>query len=226
MHQNGPALARLRGPLLSAAALLLPLLSACAPRQDWAPARPQPEAESRPREAEPREPRRPTAFVAPGAVLAIPVRGIRPEQLRDSFRDARGGGTRTHNAIDIMAPAGTPVLAAADGTIFRLRTGGNGGITIYQLDPDGRTLYYYAHLQRYAAGLREGLPVVRGQVVAYVGDTGNAGPGNYHLHFSVSTLDDPRRWWEGRNTNPYPMLAGDAAYRYRSGSRAADSGNE
>ncbi len=161
---------------------------------------------------EARPARRAETLPAPGASLVIPVRGVRPEQLRDSYHDARSGG-RTHNAIDIMAPAGTPVVAAADGTLLKLRTGGNGGITIYQLGADGRTLYYYAHLQRYAAGLREGLPVQRGQVIAYVGDTGNAGAGNYHLHFSVGTLRDMRRWWESENTNPFPLLAGDLAHR-------------
>lgn len=168
-------------------------------------------AEEAPVEMEPAE-------VAPGASLLIPVRGIRPEQLRDSYHDARSGG-RVHNAIDIMAPAGTPVLAAADGTIHRLRTGGLGGITIYQIGQDGRTLYYYAHLQRYAAGLRDGTPVRRGQVIAYVGDTGNAGPGNYHLHFSVGRLPDPQRYWESENVNPYPLLAGDHA---RSASSSRD----
>lgn len=152
------------------------------------------------------------AVLAPGASLIIPVRGVRPEQLRDSYADPRSGG-RVHNAIDIMAPGGTPVLAAADGTIHRLRTGGLGGVTIYQLGEDGRTLYYYAHLQRYAAGIRDGTPVQRGQVIAYVGDTGNAGPGNYHLHFSVGRLRDPGRWWESDNVNPYPLLAGDHAQR-------------
>ncbi len=161
-------------------------------------------------EAPSSSPSRAGVYVAPGASLAMPVRGIRAEQLRDTYAAARSGG-RVHNAIDIMAPRGTPVLAAVDGTILKLRTGGMGGITIYQLGTDGRTLYYYAHLQRYAAGLREGLPIERGQVVAYVGDTGNAGSGNYHLHFSVSRLADPRRWWEGENVNPYPMLAGAAA---------------
>ncbi|HEU4881415.1 MAG TPA: M23 family metallopeptidase [Longimicrobium sp.] len=148
--------------------------------------------------------------LAPGATLLIPVRGIRPDQLRDSYADARSGG-RVHNAIDIMAPGGTPVLAAADGTIHRLRTGGLGGVTIYQIGTDGRTMYYYAHLQRYAAGIRDGTPVRRGQVIAYVGDTGNAGAGNYHLHFSVGRLSDPTRYWDSDNVNPYPLLAGEYA---------------
>lgn len=150
------------------------------------------------------------AVLAPGASLVIPVRGIRPEQLRDTYRDPRSGG-RVHNAIDIMAPAGAPVVAAADGTIHRLRTGGLGGITIYQIGGDGRTLYYYAHLQRYAPGIREGMAVRRGEVIAYVGDTGNAGPGNYHLHFSVGRLTNPDRWWDSENVNPYPLLAGELA---------------
>jgi murein DD-endopeptidase MepM/ murein hydrolase activator NlpD len=189
--------------------VLLPLLlAACGspaatPRSDPAPS-PIPE----PRHERPAE-RRSAAYVAPGASLTIPVMGIRPEQLRDTYEDPRTG--HVHHAIDIMAPGGSPVVAAADGSILKLRTGGNGGITIYQVSPDGRTLYYYAHLQRYAAGMREGLPVERGQVIAYVGDTGNAGAGNYHLHFSVGRLTDPRRWWESENTNPYPLLAGDYA---------------
>jgi murein DD-endopeptidase MepM/ murein hydrolase activator NlpD len=172
------------------------------------------------RESRPAEPRAVESTVAeeaydegvlaPGASLLIPVRGVRPEQLRDSYADPRSGG-RTHNAIDIMAPAGTPVVAAADGTIRRLREGGLGGITIYQIGADGRTLYYYAHLQRYAAGIREGMTVRRGEVIAYVGDTGNAGAGNHHLHFSVGTLRDLARWWDGDNVNPYPLLAGDVA---------------
>jgi murein DD-endopeptidase MepM/ murein hydrolase activator NlpD len=148
------------------------------------------------------------AVMAPGASLMIPVRGIGPQQLRDSYRDARSGG-RVHNAIDIMAPGGAPVVAAADGTIRRLRTGGLGGVTIYQVGTDGQTLYYYAHLQRYAAGIREGMPVRRGEVIAYVGDTGNAGTGNYHLHFSVGRLTNPDRWWDSENVNPYPLLVGE-----------------
>lgn len=150
--------------------------------------------------------------LAPGASLLIPVGGISPDRLRDSYDDPRSGG-RVHNAIDIMAAEGSPVVAAADGTIHRLRTGGMGGITIYQFGADGRTLYYYAHLQRYAAGVREGMPVRRGQVIAYVGDTGNAGRGNFHLHFSVGRISDPQRWWESQNVNPYPLLVGEYARR-------------
>jgi murein DD-endopeptidase MepM/ murein hydrolase activator NlpD len=197
MHpSHRPLSGRLRRVAFACAALFL---TACAGRSEAPASSPSPSSSAHG-----------TSYVAPGASLAMPVRGIRPEQLRDTYSDPRSGG-RTHNAIDIMAPAGTPVLAAADGNILKLRTGGMGGITIYQLGTDGRTLYYYAHLQRYAAGLREGLPITRGQVVAYVGDTGNAGAGNYHLHFSVSRLADPRRWWEGENVNPYPMLAGTAS---------------
>lgn len=165
---------------------------------------------------------RPDATLAPGATLLIPVRGVRPEQLRDSYHAPRSGG-RTHNAIDIPARRGTPVLAAADGRILKLRRSDLGGVTLYQLDDDGRTVYYYAHLQRYVAGLREGQEVWRGQIIAYVGDTGNAGRGNYHLHFSVGTLRDARRWWESENTNPFPLLAGDAARPREGGGRAGGS---
>ena len=194
-------------------ALLPLLLAACwghgSPAEPFTAPAPAPVRERAYERPAPRE--RADAYVAPGASLVIPVRGVRPEQLRDSYESPRSG--HVHHAIDIMAPGGTPVVAAADGTILKLRTGGNGGITIYQVGPDGRTLYYYAHLQRYAAGLREGMPVWRGQIIAYVGDTGNAGAGNYHLHFSVGRLTDPRRWWESENTNPYPLLAGDYARR-------------
>ena len=171
---------------------------------------------SRPAEADAGE-----VVMAPGASLVIPVRGIGPDQLRDSYHDSRSGG-RQHNAIDIMAPEGAPVVAAADGVIHRLRTGGLGGVTLYQIGEDGRTLYYYAHLQRYAAGIREGMRVRRGEVIAYVGDTGNAGRGNFHLHFSVGLLTDPTRWWDSRNVNPYPLLAGDYAGYGAVGGRERD----
>ena len=137
--------------------------------------------------------------------LIIPVAGVQPDQLIDTFDDARSEG-RVHDAIDIMAPAGTPVLAATDGKILKLFQSDRGGTTIYQLSTDEKTIYYYAHLQRYADNLTEGSSVRQGDVIAYVGDTGNAGPGNYHLHFSISAVSDPKRYWEGTNINPYPLL--------------------
>jgi murein DD-endopeptidase MepM/ murein hydrolase activator NlpD len=137
--------------------------------------------------------------------LIIPVAGVRSEQLQDTFTDARSEG-RAHDAIDIMAPAGTPVVAASDGEIVRLFQSDRGGTTIYQLSPDKKLVFYYAHLQRYADGLVVGKFARQGEVIGYVGDTGNAGAGNYHLHFSIAVLADPKRYWEGTNINPYPLL--------------------
>lgn len=141
----------------------------------------------------------------PGLKLIIPVANIQPAQLRDTFTEARSEG-RVHNAIDILAPQGTPVLAAADGKIVRFFNSERGGITLYQLSNDQRVVFYYAHLQRYAEGIAEGRPVRPGDTIAYVGDTGNAGAGNYHLHFGVWLITDPKRYWDGDNLNPYPLL--------------------
>jgi murein DD-endopeptidase MepM/ murein hydrolase activator NlpD len=137
--------------------------------------------------------------------LMIPVVGVKPEQLLDTFSDARSEG-RAHDAIDIAAPAGTPVVAAVDGEIIKLFQSERGGTTIYQLSPDKKLVFYYAHLQRYADGIYPAKFVRQGEVIGYVGDTGNAGAGNYHLHFSVATVADPKRYWEGTNINPYPLL--------------------
>jgi murein DD-endopeptidase MepM/ murein hydrolase activator NlpD len=137
--------------------------------------------------------------------LLIPVSGIGPQQLRDTYSDARSEG-RIHNAIDIMAARGTAVLAASDGVIRKFFYSARGGNTIYQLSPDGNMVFYYAHLDSYANGLTEGKPVKRGEVIAYVGDTGNAGAGNYHLHFAIWTITDPRKFYNGENINPYPLL--------------------
>lgn len=137
--------------------------------------------------------------------LIVPVQGVRPDQLLDTYTQSRSEG-RTHDAIDIMAPADTPVLAAADGQIQKLFQSERGGTTIYQLSADKKLIFYYAHLARYADGLTAGKQVRQGEVIAYVGDTGNAGAGNYHLHFSIATVSDPKRYWEGTNINPYPLL--------------------
>ena len=140
--------------------------------------------------------------------LLVPVMGVRPEQLRDTYRQSRSEG-RTHHAIDIHAPRGTPVLAVADSRVRKLHSGDRGGLSVYLVDEDGVTRYYYAHLDAYAQGLREGQRVQRGEVIGFVGDTGNAQPGDCHLHFSVAILDDPAQWWEGRNLNPYDLLVRD-----------------
>src|SRR6266496_6191787 len=137
--------------------------------------------------------------------LIIPVEGVRPDQLHDTFSESRSE-ERIHDAIDIAAPLGTPALAAADGTIVKLFHSDRGGTTIYQLSADNKLVYYYAHLDRYAEGLTEGHFAKQGENIAYVGDTGNAGAGNYHLHFSIALISDPKRYWEGVNINPYPLL--------------------
>lgn len=145
------------------------------------------------------------------AGLVVPVQGVHPDALRDTFGDARGG-ERRHEALDIMAPAGTPVLAVADGHIEKLFTSDRGGLTIYQFEPGGTWCYYYAHLEAYAPGLSEGQAVRRGEVIGRVGSTGNADPQAPHLHFAVFALTPERRWWEGTAVDPLPLLrAGPAS---------------
>lgn len=141
---------------------------------------------------------------APRAMI-IPVAGIGPSGIRDMFNESRG--SRRHEAIDILAPKGTPVIATDDGIVKKLFTSKPGGLTVYQFDPDQRFCYYYAHLDRYAAGLHEGQNLRRGEVLGYVGTTGNAG-NTPHLHFALIRLDKDRRWWKGTYVNPYPYLAG------------------
>ena len=137
--------------------------------------------------------------------LLIPVAGVTASQLRDTFNQARSEG-RQHDAIDIMAPRGTPVLAATDGKVIKLFQSDRGGVTLYELDPSGRYVYYYAHLMGYAEGVAEGTQLRRGDVIAYVGDTGNAGAEKFHLHFAISKRTSPRQWSGGDPINPYPLL--------------------
>lgn len=139
------------------------------------------------------------------ATLMIPVVGIKREQLQDTFTAARSEG-RVHNATDIIAPSGTPVVATSDGEIAKFFDSERGGITIYQYSPDKKFVYYYAHLQKRADNLKEKDYVRRGTIIGYVGDTGNAGAGNYHLHFSITILNDPTKIFEGTEINPYPLL--------------------
>ena len=140
--------------------------------------------------------------------LLIPLKGVAANQLHDTYNEARSEG-RQHNALDIKAPQGTAVLATTDGVVIKLFQSERGGITLYQLDTSGHYVYYYAHLMRYEDGMAEGKQVRRGDVIAYVGDTGNAGAGNYHLHFAISKLTTPGRWSGGDPINPYPFLVKD-----------------
>lgn len=137
--------------------------------------------------------------------LLIPVAGAGPDDLVDTYTAARSNG-RSHDAIDIAAPRGTPVIAVAPGTVMKLFDSEQGGITLYQLAPDRRTVYYYAHLNAYAAGIEEGMRLTPGDTIGYVGDTGNAGAGNFHLHFEVGTTEDPEQYWGTEPENPYPLM--------------------
>lgn len=139
--------------------------------------------------------------------LLMPVQGVAPAELRDTFGDGRDAGARPHEALDVMAPRGTPVLAVDEGRLVKLFTSVPGGLTLYQFDPSGRYAYYYAHLDRYADGLHEGMTLQRGQLVGYVGSTGNANPDAPHLHFAIFRLGPERQWWKGTAVNPYPLLA-------------------
>jgi murein DD-endopeptidase MepM/ murein hydrolase activator NlpD len=130
---------------------------------------------------------------------------VSSNDLQDTFFAARSGG-RVHRAIDIIVPRGTPVLAATDGEIVRIGRNRLGGKIIYQMSDDKKMVYYYAHLDRYAAGLKVGDNAQQGDVIGYVGNTGNAGPGNYHLHFSISVVTDPKKLWRGKTINPYTVL--------------------
>jgi murein DD-endopeptidase MepM/ murein hydrolase activator NlpD len=137
--------------------------------------------------------------------LELPVAGAVREALRESFAETRGP-THRHEAIDIMAPRNTPILAVEDGTIARLFDSKAGGTTVYQFDPSTRYAYYYAHLERYADGLQEGHHVQRGQILGYVGTSGNAPKQTPHLHFAIFRLTDGKEWWNGRPVDPYNVF--------------------
>ena len=142
------------------------------------------------------------------ATLLIPVLNVRPADLTDTYTDSRSGGERLHEAIDIMAPTGTSVIAAAPGVVEKLFTSDAGGLTIYVRSADGRTIHYYAHLDAYAKGLKEGQKVRRGQRLGSVGASGNASPDAPHLHFAILQTTPDAEWWEpAAAVNPYPLLA-------------------
>ena len=161
----------------------------------------------------------PPVTVAEGVVvgpagLAIPVAGLKAEQLVDTYTQARAGGARSHDAIDIMAPLGTPVIAAAPGKVEKLFfSQGGGGITAYVRSDDGRWSYYYAHLNAYAPSLKEGQRIERGAPIGTVGATGNANPAGPHLHFAINRMNPGEKWYQGTAINPYPLLAGKPVNR-------------
>jgi len=148
------------------------------------------------------------------AGLAIPVAGVKARELVDTFTQARAGGARVHDAIDIMAATGTPVVSVAPGTVEKLFfSKGGGGISAYVRSDAGQYNFYYAHLSAYAPGLREGQRLRRGTPVGYVGFSGNANPAGPHLHFAINRMAPGEKWYQGTPVNPYPLLAGKAARR-------------
>jgi peptidoglycan LD-endopeptidase LytH len=144
------------------------------------------------------------AITPPPIHVAMPIAGVDPEELQDTFNEIHAG--HKHEALDIPAPRGTPVLAVAEGNVVKLFNSKQGGITVYQFDNTQTYCYYYAHLDRYAPALRENTLLRKGDVLGYVGSTGNAGPDAPHLHFAVSKLGPDKKWWEGTPIDPLPLL--------------------
>jgi murein DD-endopeptidase MepM/ murein hydrolase activator NlpD len=205
---------RALGILYSALAMFVAAVVLFTTRNRPAPPRPRSAAEPAPAEgpvaaagARPSASPAGTALAAlsgPAPAIAMPIAGLRPSDLRDSFAEIHGG--HRHEAIDILEPRGTPILAVDDGVIAKLFHSVPGGITIYHFNPDQTLCYYYAHLERYAEGLTEGQRVTRGDRIGYVGTSGNAPPQTPHLHFAVFALGPERRWWQGTPLDPYPLL--------------------
>lgn len=144
--------------------------------------------------------------------LMMPLDGVKQSDILDTFNQGRSGGRR-HEATDIMAPRGAPIRAVGDGTIKKLFFSKAGGNTIYEFDPQGIYCYYYAHLDRYADGLQEGMAVKKGDLIGYVGSTGDAAANAPHLHFAIFKLGPDKKWWQGEAVNPYPVLSALAGGR-------------
>jgi len=192
-----------------AAAITEPLVSAAPAKVEVKPTK---EEEPAPVAPPPAAPAAATPVMSANALedlrmrnLLLPVEGIKRSDLHSNFDELRGG-TRKHEALDILAPRNTPVFAVEDGRIARLFLSDAGGITIYQYDPSMTYVYYYAHLERYAPGLKEGQQVKRGEVIGYVGTTGNAPRNTPHLHFAIFKMADDKKWWQGTAIDPYSVL--------------------
>ena len=136
--------------------------------------------------------------------MIVPVAGVRPVDLLDTFDEPRG--TRRHNALDIPAPRGTPVVSAAPGRVLRLFTSQAGGLMVYASDPTDRFVLMYGHLDSYARGIADGMPLARGDTIGFVGTTGNAPPNLPHLHFAIARTSNVARWWTGTPVDPRPLL--------------------
>lgn len=143
--------------------------------------------------------------------ISVPIAGISAAKLPDTFNESRGGGARKHEALDIMSPRNTPVHSVDDGSVIKLFTSKAGGLTVYAADPTGHFIYYYAHLDHYAPGLHEGQPLHRGDVIGYVGSTGDASPDAPHLHFAIALSNNVKEWWKGTAVDPTPVLQASAA---------------
>lgn len=180
-----------------------------------APPAQQPDSAARPPSVDKSQPTEPRGPDGPALLalrpLIVPVDGVAPSSLKDNYLEGRDG--HRHEAIDIMAPIGTRVFAVDDGKVAKLFTSKPGGLTVYQFDTDGQLAYYYAHLDRYAEGLKEGMTLRRGDLIGYVGITGNSAPDAPHLHFAVFRLGPERQWWKGEPVNPYPALSRAQAAR-------------
>ena len=200
----------MRRPALIAIIIVTALLSSALTSAFWLVAFNRgPVSSASPVATPPADPTPKTDLVLGPTGLAIPVAGIKASELADTYTQSRAGGARVHNAIDIMAPNGTPVIAAAPGTVEKLFfSEGGGGITAYVRSPDRKWTFYYAHLQAYAPGLKEGQVVKQGDAIGTVGATGNANPAGPHLHFAINKMAEGEDWHEGTPINPYPLLAG------------------
>jgi murein DD-endopeptidase MepM/ murein hydrolase activator NlpD len=193
-----------------AASVASPVVSAIAPPK--IEVKPTKDEEPAPVAPPPAAPATPTPVMSANALedlrmraLTMPVEGIDRSKLHSNFDEMRGG-TRKHEALDILAPRNTPIMAVEDGKIAKLFLSDAGGITIYQYDPSMTYVYYYAHLERYAPGLKEGQQVKRGDVIGYVGTTGNAPRDTPHLHFAIFKMADDKKWWQGTPIDPYSVL--------------------
>lgn len=191
--------------------------SACSQRSPWVTVPPPATVPQPARPAQPRQEGTPLSIpmstAAPadandlaGITLHFPVADFDGRPFADSYSDSRDGGARRHHAIDIVAPRGTPVLSVQDGRILRLSRNAKGGISIYATDTEERFVFYYAHLDRYHARIREGMPLSRGDTIGYVGATGNAPEHVPHLHFQMMRMPGDRRYWNGEPVNPYHLL--------------------